>query len=275
MNYARLANPGECEAMDEEVLRVESRGQVRVLIIDREAAGNSISAEVVAAFARALDALERDTRLRAVVIASVGERFFCSGGDVKQYRALRTRDALDAAFGLARETMDRIEALPVPVIAALDGLALGGGAELALACDVRIASRGARIGFPYVRLGLMPGWNGGERLLRVCGHARAMDLLLTGETLDAEAAERAGLFTRVAASGTAFDAALAYAAAIEATAPLSAPAIKGALQAAWRSPGPEARAVATEAFARLWLSDDHREAEAAFAEKRAPIFAGR
>ncbi len=256
------------------MLRFESRGTARLLVIDREAAGNAISAEVIEALAAALARREADRVARAAGSASAGERHFCTGGDVKQYRALRTAAELEAAFSRAREVMDRLEALPMPVIAAIDGLALGGGAELALACDVRIASASARIGFPYVRLGLMPGWNGTERLLRVCGHARAMDLLLTGETLDAPGAERAGLFTRVAPAGSAVDAALAYAAELERTAPLSAPAIKRTLRAAWARPGPEARAEASEAFEALWLSADHREAEAAFAEKRPPVFRG-
>ncbi len=260
--------------MGEAVLRDEARGALRLLVIEREDAGNAISTEVIEALAAALERLEADPVARATVIASAGERYFCTGGDVKQYRALRTAAELAGAFSRARAVMDRIEALPMPVIAALDGLALGGGAELALACDVRIASAGARIGFPYVRLGLMPGWDGTERLLRACGHPRAMDLLLTGETLDAAAAERAGLFTRVAPAGSALDAALEYAARLERTAPLSAPAIKRALRAAWAGPGPEARALAAEAFATLWLSEDHREAEAAFAEKRSPVFRG-
>jgi enoyl-CoA hydratase/carnithine racemase len=261
--------------MQDAELCVERRGAVHLLTIERESAGNALSREVLDALAEAVGNVERDATARAVVVASAGERFFCTGGDVKRYRALRSREDLDETFGQARELMDRIEGLPVPVIAAIEGLTLGGGSELALACDVRVGSERSRIGFPYVRLGLMPGWHGTERLLRVCGYARAMDLLLSGETLDAEAAHRAGLSTRVVDAGKALDAALDLARSIETTAPLSHPAIKRALQAAWAESRPRARAIAEEAFERLWLSEDHREAEAAFAEKREPVFRGR
>ncbi|MDX1432477.1 MAG: enoyl-CoA hydratase/isomerase family protein, partial [Gammaproteobacteria bacterium] len=141
--------------MSGEVLRIERHGATVLLTIDRPHAGNSISAEVTAALDDAITSLGDDAGLRAVIITGAGEKFFSSGGDIKQYRALDTRAALEGAFARPRELLDRIEALPVPVIAAVNGYALGGGAELMLACDIRLAAPHATIGFPYVRLGLM------------------------------------------------------------------------------------------------------------------------
>jgi enoyl-CoA hydratase len=256
------------------VLAVERLGAVVVFTIDREHAGNSISAEVTAAFEAALASLDGDADLRAVVITGRGERFFSAGGDIKQYRALRTREQLEEAFARPRRVMDSLESLPVPVIAAVNGYALGGGAELMLAADLRVAATRARIGFPYVRLSLMPGWNGIERLARICGYGAAMHLLATGEPVSAEEARRLGLVGEVV-EGDVREAALALARRFESTAPLALAACKRSLQAVSRLPAAEARAFANEQFAALWLSEDHREAEAAFAEKRDPRFRGR
>ena len=261
--------------MSSEVLRVERRGRAALLTLHRPGAGNAISAEVTAALNAALDDLEGDGDLAAVVITGAGDRFFSSGGDIKQYRELVTRDQLNAAFERPRRLMDRLEALPVPVIAAVNGIALGGGAELMLACDLRLATPGAGIGFPYVRLGLIPGWHGAERLVRVCGYAGAMHLLMTGDTVDAEEALRLGLVGRICHDEPVVDAALALAGRLAESAPLSLAATKRVLQATARLPADAARGIAVDAFADLWLSEDHREAEAAFTAKRAPRFKGK
>jgi len=131
----------------EAVLQVARIASVLQLTIDRAPSGNAISGAVTAALASAIDDAEHDPQLRAVVIGGTGERFFSAGGDIKQYRELRTHADLEAAFAHPRQLMDRIESLPLPVIAAINGYALGGGAELALACDIRIAAPNARIGF--------------------------------------------------------------------------------------------------------------------------------
>jgi enoyl-CoA hydratase/carnithine racemase len=151
---------------------------------------------------------------------------------------------------------------------------MGGGAELMLACDLRLAAPGASIGFPYVHLGLMPGWHGIERLSRSCGYANAMHLLATGEPVDAEEARRLGLVNRVCKDTPVVDAALALAEEFTRGAPLSLAASKRALRAAYQLPRDQARRLAEEVFEDLWMSEDHREAEAAFAAKRRPTFKG-
>lgn len=260
--------------MSSELLRMERRGAALLLTIDRPHAGNSISSEVTAALDEAVSALERESEHSAIVITGAGEKFFSSGGDIKQYRRLATREQLRKAFERPRRLLDRLEALPVPVIAAVNGIAMGGGAELMLACDLRFAAPTATIGFPYVRLGLIPGWHGAERLVRTCGYADAMNLLTTGDPVGAEDALRIGLVNRVCDQVPVVDAAVAFADRIARAAPLSLAATKRVLQAACNLPRDEARRLAECEFEDLWMSDDHREAEAAFAEKRTPVFKG-
>ena len=261
--------------MTSEVLRVERRGAAALLTIDRPHAGNSISAEVTVALDEAVTSLEQESDLSAIVITGAGDKFFSSGGDIKQYRELVTREQLQSAFERPRRLLDRLESLPLPVIAAVNGIAMGGGAELMLACDMRLASATASIGFPYVRLSLIPGWHGVERLTRTCGYANAMHLLATGEPVDAKQAQRLGLVNRICEDGPVVDAALALAEKLAEAAPLSLAAIKRVLHAAYHLPRDQARRLAEENFADLWLSDDHREAEAAFADKRRPVFKGK
>ena len=260
--------------MTSDVVTTERIGAAMVVRIDRESSGNAISREVVAGLAESVREAEAAEELAAVVITGRGDKFFAAGGDLKQYREIGTRDELAAAFARPRALMDAIEALPMPVIAAINGYALGGGAELALAADLRIASQNARIGFPYVRLGLIAGWDGMERLARCCGYGHAMHLLLTGEPVDARRAERIGLVSEVV-SGDVLDAALAHVQRFAGYAPLALHATKTMLRRAFAGPVVEAREEARAWFADLWVSDDHREAEAAFVEKRSSRFRGR
>ncbi len=255
-------------------LIIERRDAVAVLTIDREDAGNSISSEVIAELEAFFQQAEDDVDLRAVVITGAGDRFFAAGGDVKRYRELETREQLRAAFERPRRLMDSIEVFPRPVIAAINGWALGGGAELILACDLRIAAQGARIGFPYAKLSLIAGWYGAERLVHAVGVAAARNLLLRGEPVDAQEAHRIGLVDEVATSGV-VERAMAIAEEFAGKAPLSMGATKRVLHAIARESRSRARSVADHEFEDLWVSEDHREAEAAFTEKRPPRFKGR
>lgn len=261
--------------MSAEPLRVERRGPAALLTIDRAHAGNAISAEVTRALDDAISALEQDRQLVSIVITGAGDKFFSAGGDIKQYRELVSREKLHAEFQRPRRLLDRLEALPVPVIAAVNGIALGGGAELMLACDMRLAAPGASIGFPYVHLGLIPGWHGTERLVRSCGYANAMHLLTTGEPVDAQEARRLGLVNHICDEMPVVDAALALVEKLTRAAPLSLAACKRVLLGAYQLPRDEARRLAEQSFEDLWVSDDHREAEVAFANKRRPSFKGK
>lgn len=260
--------------MSEDVLRVERKGAALLLTITREHAGNSMSREVTAAIESAIASIEGDASLRAIIVTGSGTKFFCSGGDIKQYRDLETRERLGEVFARPRNLLDHLETLPVPVIAAVNGYALGGGAELMLACDIRFAAPQAKIGFPYVKLSLIPGWHGIDRLSRNCGYGTAMHLLTTGEPVSATEAKRLGLINEVVTEGSVVDAALKLSGRLEVAAPLSLAATKRVLTSAYTQPRDASRKLAEQTFADLWMSDDHREAEAAFAEKRPPKFRG-
>lgn len=157
------------------------------------------------------------------------------------------------------------------MIAAINGYALGGGAELALACDLRFASADAQIGFPQSRLGLITGWNGVERLVRLVGRAEAMRMLLTAERLSAAGALAKRIVDVVPGNGTALEYAVSFLSNLSA-APLAISAVKRAVRATSQ---PDVGDVTAAIFEQLWFTDDHREAEAAFAEKRSPVFRGR
>jgi len=256
-------------------LRIERREAIALLTIDRQDAGNSISGEVVEGLEAFFDEAREDPELRAVVITGAGDRFFAAGGDVKRYRELQSREQLRAAFERPRRLMDDMEEFPHPVIAAVNGWALGGGAELMLACDLRVIAPHAQVGFPYVKLSLIPGWYGAERLVSAVGETAARSLLLRGEPVAAEEALRIGLVSEIAGEGGALERALELATELSTRAPLSMGATKRVLRAVRSESGTRVRAIADREFEELWMSDDHREAEAAFAEKREPRFRGR
>jgi enoyl-CoA hydratase len=254
-------------------LQVEKIGAALVLTIDRVAAGNSLDLRTAEALSAAISDAAADGELRAIVITGAGERFFCSGGDLKAYQAIVSAEVLESTFGRVRELLDQFESCPLPIIAAINGFALGGGVELALACDLRIATRSAIIGLPQSKLGLIPGWNGVERLVETVGRSRAIHLLLTGERLDTGRAKEIGLIDFVV-EGSAVQAGIDYASSLKKNAPLSLGASKQAVVSALRLPLAESRPVTSAMFERLWFSEDHREAERAFMEKRSPKFRG-
>ncbi len=254
----------------------EQHGTTLVLRLNRPEAGNAISGEVALALGDQLRVCAADAALRTVIITGAGPRFFCTGGDVKAYAQLADAAELDRVFNLMRDVCDAIEALPCPVIAALNGFTIGGGAELALACDLRIAESAVQVGFPQARLGIIPGWDGIERLVRLVGRAAAAKLLYSGQRVSAADAHGLRLVDEVVADGKALERALELAATFAECAPLSLGATKAAIREAGGDlPDAERRRNARAALGRLWFTEDHKEAERAFAEKRAPRFNGR
>ena len=242
-------------------------GPVAVVRIDREHVGNSVDRATARELHSLLAGVADDPGLLAVVLTTAGKRFFCTGGDLKDFQTMATAiDAREMSLDM-QAALGVMERLPAISIAAISGLALGGGTELAVACDLRIAAEGARFGLPQARLGLLPGWGGVPRLARAVGRARALELLATGRMIDAATALSYGLVSEVVPAGTADERALALAGAVAASAPLAVRAIKGAA-------GMDATATA-EAFGQLWVSADHREAEAARAQRREPRWQGR
>jgi len=204
------------------------------------------------------------TGLRAVIVTGAGGAAFCSGGD---QRALHGQ--LDRADGarlavIMGDALRRLEDLPVPVIAAVNGYALGGGSEVALACDLRIAAEDVRFGLVHLRLGLIPGWGGGQRLARLVGYGRAMAMLLTARPYRADELAALGVVHQVAPPGQALPAARALAADVAAADPAAVRAVKRLLRDAWRLPYDEALAAERGHFPDLWAAEAHRRAVARF-----------
>ena len=259
--------------MSDTLLLTERKNDCLIIRLNRPHDGNAINLSMAQALAALIEDCNKDLTLRAVILTGSGDKFFCAGGDVKAYAKIETDVDLNEVFDTIRDLLDSLERLPCPVIAAINGYAIGGGAELTLACDFRIIEQGAQIGFPQSRLGILPGWNGISRLVPLIGRAAAAKLLFDGRRINAEQALTIGLATAVAPTGQSLRVALELAETFSGTAPLSIAAIKAELNAVTQNLG-GVRAQSRRAFAELWFTADHKEAEKAFAEKRLPSFKG-
>jgi enoyl-CoA hydratase len=245
---------------------------VALVTLDRPAALNALSFDLLDELAEALESLDADPSCRAIVITGVGERAFAAGADIRELAAQTpTSLAADGRF----EAWDRIAAIGLPLIAAVRGFALGGGCELAMACDMIVAAEDATFGQPEIRIGVMPGAGGTQRLTRAIGKARAMELILTGRSMTAHEADVHGLITRIVPAAATVDAALELAGRIASMPPLAVRAAKAAiLDAAERSLS-DGLAREREAFFGLFDTLDQAEGMAAFIEKRPPVWSGR
>ncbi|HET7466190.1 MAG TPA: enoyl-CoA hydratase/isomerase family protein [Candidatus Dormibacteraeota bacterium] len=250
-----------------EGLALSIKGGVATLVIDRPQARNALNLATMRALGPALTDADKK-RARVLVIRGAGEKAFCAGGDLKELEHMRSAEGATQMARLMRTTLDRLNELRMPVLAAINGDALGGGAELALACDFRIAAAHARIGFPQVNLGLIPAWGAPERLASLLGRARALHIMLTGKALGAEEAMRAGLVEEVVPSED-FDARIAEIAAGIAGAPPAAVAgIKRSIDAVRPQRNPDLADKAIAAFARTWAAPAHWRAVETMEKRR-------
>ncbi len=254
------------------VLR-ERRGAVELLTIHLPEALNAIDASVLDGLQAALDDLSVDPSLRAVVLCGAGGKAFVAGADIA---AMKDLTAVEAERFSARgqQIFDRLSALPVPVIAAVGGYALGGGCELAMACDLVIASDKARFGQPEVKLGVIPGFGGTQRLVRRVGLSNALDLCLTGRNVKAEEALRIGLISRIV-EGDVVEAALAIGEQIAALGPVAVRLCKRAVHENADASMDTAQAAERTLFGLCFATSDQSEGMAAFLDKRPPSFEGR
>jgi 3-hydroxypropionyl-coenzyme A dehydratase len=177
-------------------IQLEPRGDVAIIKINRPEALNAVNIDVIAELSRTVDIVGTDDGIRAVIITGVGERAFCAGADIAYMVNIDPMKAEKYASS-AQAVLNKIERLEKPVIAAVNGFALGGGCELALVCDIRIASSNAKIGQPEVTIGIPPGWGGTQRLVRIVGPAKAKELVFTGKMITAEEAAQIGLVNKV------------------------------------------------------------------------------
>jgi enoyl-CoA hydratase/carnithine racemase len=250
-------------------------GRVALLALDNPPL-NLVTRELIGELREALATLAAADPgdIRAVVVAGRGERAFCAGSHVGEFEEQRG-EAGRERLALEQGTWRLLAELPMPTVAAIEGNALGGGLELALACDLRVASERARLGLPEVRLAVIPGAGGTQRLPRIVGPARARELILTGRVLDAAEAERIGLVTRVVPAGEAVGAALAIGEEIAQRGPLAVREAKRLIDAATDVPLEAGLAAELEASVRIFATDDLAEGVAAFFAKRDPEYRGR
>ncbi len=256
-----------------ELVRLEKQDRVALVTIDRPKALNALNAEVIEAFGRVLDDVEIDREVGALIVTGAG-RAFVAGADVAAMRTLTPLEA-EAFSALAHRIFGRLETLAIPTIAAVNGFALGGGCELALACDFIFASREAKIGQPETKLGLIPGFGGTSRLVRRVGLAWAKQLVLVGDPIDAEEALRIGLVNRVFEPAELVPAAMAAARAAASRAPVATRLAKQVMQEGQDADVRTAHALEQRAFGLVFATQDRVEGIAAFVEKRDAKFEGR
>jgi enoyl-CoA hydratase len=252
-------------------IEVATADGIAVVTLSRPEARNAINLEVVNELHAALEALGRDGTTRVLILTGAGRAAFASGADIRE---LRERRASDALRGINSSLFLAVERFPLPTIAAVNGYALGGGCELALACDLRIATESARFGQPEVGLGIIPAAGAAYRLPHIIGAGRARELILTGRIIDADEALSIGLVNRVVPDDRLLEEARSIALVIAGKGPLALRAAKMTLQAS--AYGPDAGHAAERlAQAILFESDDKREGLTAFLEGRPPRFTGR
>jgi enoyl-CoA hydratase len=256
-----------------DLVHSERRDDVVLLTLDRPDALNALNPDLLAAFGIALATVEADASVRALVVTGAG-RAFVAGADIA---AMTTMTPLEAeAFSTnAHQLFERLEGLPIPTIAAVNGFALGGGCELALACDWIYASSKARIGQPETKLGLIPGFGGTSRLVRRVGLAHAKELVMVAEPITADEAARIGLVNRVCAPEELMEVALGAGQAIAARGPIAIRAAKRVMQQGQDADVRTAHALEQQAFGLVFATDDRVEGTTAFVEKRDPAFKGR
>ncbi|MGO9828744.1 MAG: enoyl-CoA hydratase-related protein [Myxococcaceae bacterium] len=254
--------------------REERRGSTEVWTIDGEKRRNAISRAALTEFEQRVERVSRGHGTRAVILTGAGDRAFCAGADLKE-RAAMTEPEVRAFLAQLGTVLRALERSDCVFIAAINGAALGGGTELALACDFRVAAPTAELGLTEVQLGIIPGGGGTQRLPRLVGVARAKDLILTARRINAAEAFAIGLVQRLAPEGRLLEVALGLAEQVSGNAPLAVAAAKHAIDEGLALSLDDALAVEQRQYEKVLDSEDRLEGLAAFAEKRPPRFRGR
>ena len=258
---------------EEQLILVERDEERRVALLrfNRPKQLNALNGEVMDALCSALEALDRDDAIRAMVVTG-NDRAFAAGADIGE---MATASPIDMLRTNRIAQWDRVRRIGKPVIAAVAGWCLGGGCELAMALDLVVAAESARFGQPEINIGVIPGAGGTQRLTRAVGKSVAMEMILTGEPIDAREAHRLGLVARVVPNELVIEDALALAAKIATKSPLALRVAKEAVNAAYEMSLTDALAHERRLFYLLFASEDQKEGMAAFLEKRDPDFKGR
>ena len=255
-------------------LLVETDGAGATVTINRPKVLNALNTQTLDEMRRVMLAIRRDDAVRAVIITGAGEKSFIAGADINELSVQTPTGGRDHAMR-GQHVLDLIENLGKPVIAAINGFALGGGCELAMACTIRIAADTARLGQPEINLGIIPGYGGTQRLSRLVGKGRALDMLLTGDHVLAPEAHRIGLVNRVVPAADVMAEARKLAAALASKAPVAARYIIDAVNKGLEMPFAEAQVFEATLFGLVSTTEDMREGTKAFLEKRKAEFKGK
>jgi len=256
-----------------ETLLVEKRGAVAIVTINRPDKLNALNIKTREEGAQVLDELSRDDSVRVLVFTGAGEKSFVAGADIKEFEG-RTAN-MQREVMLQRSLFNAVDSFPKPVIAMINGFCLGGGCELALACDIRIASEKARFGQPEINLGIIPGGGGTQRLTRLVGEGKAMEIILTGDMIDAQTALNLRLVNAVYAPEELEAKTMELANKIAEKSPVALRLAKEAVKIASRSNLDEGLRREVDLFALCFSSEDKEEGVKAFLEKRKAVFTGR
>ena len=257
-----------------ETITVERDGPVAIVTVNRPKVLNALNSQTLDELRRAILELKHDAGVRVVVLTGAGEKSFVAGADINELSVLTPAAAREHAVA-GQHVLDLVEHMGKPVIAAINGYALGGGCELAMACTIRIAAETAKLGQPEINLGLIPGYAGTQRLSRLVGRGRALELLLTGDQISAIEAFRLGLVNRVVAAADLMTEAKKLAAVLAAKPPLAVRYILEAVHKGLEMPFPQAEIFEATLFGLAAGTDDMREGTRAFLEKRKAEFKGR
>ena len=255
-------------------IKTENRDGILVLTIDRPKVLNALNAQTMAEIDSVFRAARTDDAVKAVIVTGAGEKAFVAGADITEL-AQKTPITGKETSERGQEILSFIERFPKPVIAAINGFALGGGCELALACHIRIASDNAQIGLPEVTLGIIPGYGGTQRMARLLGKGKALELICTGERIGAEEAERIGLVNKVVPAAELMTTAETMARKIMARGPLAIRAAIEAVMSGSEMPFEEGQFLEATLFGLLCASEDTKEGLQAFIEKRKAEFKGK
>ncbi len=260
--------------MSFENILIDREGSFAILTINRPKVLNALNTQTLDELRRAILELKGDETVRAVVLTGAGEKSFVAGADINELAVQTPAGGREHAIA-GQHVLDLIEQMGKPVIAAINGYALGGGCELAMACTIRLAADTAKLGQPEINLGIIPGYAGTQRLARIIGKGRALELLLTGDQVTAQDAYRLGLVNRVVPAAELMTEAKTLAAGLAAKAPLAVRYILDAVHQGVEMPLPQAQVFEATLFGLVASSDDMREGTAAFLEKRKPAFTGK
>ncbi|MCS3485047.1 enoyl-CoA hydratase-related protein [Bacillus altitudinis] len=247
---------------------------IGIMTLNRPAQANALSAAMLEEINQTIQEIKHDANIRCLLMTGAGAKVFCAGADLKERRLMTEQEAKEAVLTI-QQTFTDIESLPVPVIAVINGHALGGGLELALACDLRIARAGSALGLPETGLAILPGAGGTQRLSRLIGPGKAKEMIFTGTSLRAEEAVQIGLIERISTADSLMNDAITLAKQITKNAPIALKEAKQAIQSSLDHDLQTGLTKEYEAYLRLIHTEDRLEGLKAFQEKRTPYYRGK